>query len=71
MCMHVSMYVYVHICLHYYRLVIKYQQLILLASNYIDLWVHSHQENKQTSKKKYSLLWEVEPDQFYWGEPEQ
>ena len=54
MCMHMTMYVYMHICLHYYRLVIKYQQLILLESNFIDLWVHSHQENKQTSKKKYS-----------------
>ena len=46
-CMWVRMFVYVHICVHYYRLVIKYHQLALQANNYIDLWLHNHQQNKQ------------------------
>ena len=63
-----GMYVYVYICVHYYRLVIKYHQLTLEANNHIDLWLHSHQQNKQTkNRKKYSQWWAVEPDQFCWG----
>ena len=57
--------------MHYYRLVIKYNQLTVQANNYIDLWLHSHQQNKQTNKhinkKKYSQWWAVELDQFCWG----
>ena len=43
---------YMCICVHYYRLVIKYHQLILQANNYVDLWLHSHQQSKQANKQK-------------------
>ena len=68
-CVWVCVYLYVYIWMHYYRLVIKYHQLSLQANNYIDLWLHSHQQNKRTKKitKKYLQWWVVEPDQFCWG----
>ena len=48
MCMYVNMYT----CVHYYRLMIKYPQLKLQENIYIDLWLHSHQQNKQPNKQK-------------------
>ena len=66
MCGYVCMYLCIYV--HYYRLMIKYHPLTLQANNYIDLSLHSHQQNKQTrkKKKKYSQWWAVEPDQFCW-----
>ena len=54
--------------MHYYRRVTRYHQLTLQVNNYIDLWFHSHQQNKKTNKnkKKYSQRWTVESDQFCW-----
>ena len=68
-CVWVCVYLYVYIWMHYYILVIKYHQLSLQANNYIDLWLHSHQQNKRTKQitKKYLQWWVVEPDQFCWG----
>ena len=48
LCIYLCMCVYM--CVHYYRLAIKYHQLILQANNYIDLWSHNYQQNKQTRK---------------------
>ena len=52
----VCVYVYIYICVHYYRLVIKYHQLTLQGNNYIDLRLHSRQENKQANKKVFTLV---------------
>ena len=49
-CMYVSMYAYVYICVHYYSRVMKYHQLIFQANNYIKFSLHSNQQNKQTNK---------------------
>ena len=45
-----TFYVYVYLCVHYYRRVIKYHQLTFQANHYIDLWLHIHQQNKQANK---------------------
>ena len=39
------------VCVHYYRLMIKYHQLTFQSNNYIDLQLHSYQQNKQTNKQ--------------------
>ena len=45
-----SVYAYVYTCVHCSRLVIKYHHVILQVSNYTDLMLHSHLQNKQTNK---------------------
>ena len=47
MCVCGYVYVYVYICMHYYRLLIKYHQLPLYANDYKDLCLQNHQQNKQ------------------------
>ena len=41
--------------MHYYTLVIKYHQLTLHANNYVDFWLHNHQQNKQTNKQIFTV----------------
>ena len=71
------MYVYVYICADYYRLVIKRHQLNLQANNNIDLWLHSHQQNKPTSKQTIKKTKKSIHSRGQWnlissaGEPEQ
>ena len=58
--------VFVCVFVHYYKLVINYQHLTLQENNYINLWLHRHQQSKYTNKEKYSQLWAMEHDQFCW-----
>ena len=42
----------VYICLHYYTLVIRYHQLTPQANSYIELSLHSHQQQKKKQANK-------------------
>ena len=52
MCVYESMCICLCIYIgHYHRLVIKYHQPTLQANNYIDWWLHKHQQNNHQHQK--------------------
>ena len=64
---YVSEYVFMYMCV--YVCIIITCPKTLQANHYVDLWLHSHQQNKQTNKqikKKFAVVG-VESNQFCWG----